>query len=109
MSILDKIPERAKSNEGVEFALPECGFASEYPGLWEFVARQSYQGNPRQTGKLVIFTDGSKASLCLIDRFTDQVAFYTAESLDEALRGCERALADGTLDWRKDKKAGYRR
>lgn len=109
MSILDKIPERAKTDSGDEFALPECGFSGEYPGLWEFVARQAYQGNPRQTGKLVIFTDGSKASLCLIDRFSGQVAFYTADTLDEAVRGAEKALADGSLDWRQDKKAGYRR
>ena len=31
------------------------------------------------------------------------------DSLDEALRGCEKSLADGSLDWRQDKKAGYRR
>lgn len=109
MSILDKIPERSKVDDSREFALPECSFSGEYPGLWEFVARSAYQGNPRQTGKLVIFTDGSKASLCLIDRFSAQVAFFTADSLDEALRGCEKALAEGKLDWRQDKKAGYRR
>lgn len=109
MSILDNIPERSKADASSEFALRECGFSEEYPGLWEFVARQAYQGNPRQTGKLVIFTDGSKASLCLIDRFSNQVAFYTAESLHEALTGCEKALADGSMDWRADKKAGYRR
>lgn len=109
MSILDKIPEKRKVADEVEFALPECDFATQYPGLWEFIARQVYEGNPRQTGKVVIFTDAGKASLCLIDRFTGQVSFFTADRLDEALTGAERGLVEGTLDWRQDKKAGYRR
>lgn len=109
MSILDKIPERSKAASEVEFALPECGFSAEYPSLWEFIARQAYQGGPRQTGKVVIFTDAGKASLCLIDRFSGQVAFFTADSLDEAVRGAEKGLAEGSLDWRNDKKASYRR
>lgn len=109
MSILDRVPERSKTGESPEFALGECDFAREYPGLWEFVARQMYKGEARATGKLVIFADSGKASLCLIDRCTGQVAFYTADRLDEALRGSERALQEGTLDWRQDKKASYRR
>lgn len=109
MSILDKIPERSKAATEVEFALPECGFSAEYPGLYEFIARQTYQGNPRQTGKVVIFADAGKASLCLIDRFSAQVSFFTANSLDEAMRGADKGLAEGGLDWRQDKKASYRR
>lgn len=109
MSILDKVPERCKSDAPEEFALVECDFARSYPGLWEFVARQTYKGDARATGKLVVFADSGKATLCLIDRCTAQVAFYTEETLDGVLSGSERALQEGTLDWRQDKKAGYRR
>lgn len=108
MSVVGKITAGVKRDESAEFALPECAFTEDYPGLWEFVARQVYQGSPRDTGKLVFFSDGGKATLCLIDRCTGQVAFFTAESLDEVLVGAEKALQAGSLDWRTDKKAKYR-
>lgn len=109
MSILDRVPERRKTETPDEFALAECDFRQTYPGLWEFIARQVYKGEARATGKLVIFADSGKATVCLIDRCTSQVAFFTEESLDGALSGSERALQEGSLDWRQDKKAGYRR
>lgn len=109
MSVVAKIREGVNVSADAEFALAECGFSEEYPGIWEFVARQSYQGKPRSTGKVVIFTEGGKATLCLIDRGTGQVAFFTAESLSEALVGTEGALQAGSLDWRMDKKAAMRR
>lgn len=109
MSILDRVPVVAKADSETEFCLPECDFHSLYPGLWEFMARQMYRGEARQTGKVVIFTEQGKATLCLIDRETGQVAFYTSDSLEQALCGSEEALQSGKLDWRKDKKAAYRR
>lgn len=109
MSVVAKIKAGVKQDDAAEFALEECGFQTEYPGLWEFVARQCYQGTPRATGKIVIFTEGGKATFCLIDRNTGQVAFFTAESLADALDGSEKALQAGSLDWRVDKKAAMRR
>ena len=109
MSVVAKIRAGVKQDADAEFAVEECGFASEYPGIWEFIARQVYQGSPRATGKVVFFVESGKATLCLIDRGTTQVAFHTAESLAEALEGAEKALQAGTLDWRLDKKASYRR
>jgi hypothetical protein len=108
MSVVAKIGVGVKVDESAEFALDECGFGEEYPGLWEFVARQRYQGNARATGKLVFFAEGGKATLCLIDRCTAQVAFFTAETLSDVLVGAEKALQVGSLDWRADKKAKYR-
>lgn len=109
MSILDRVPERDKSSEDGEFCLDECGYQEEFPGLWEFLVRQRYKGAARQTGKLVVFTESGKATVCLIDRQTGQVSFFTSKTLDEAIRGTEKALQEGTLDWRKDKRASYRR
>lgn len=108
MSVVAKIGVSVKRDESAEFAIEECGFTEEYPGLWEFIARQLYQGTPRATGKLVVFSEGGKATLCLIDRCTAQVAFFTSETLGDALTGAEKALQDGSLDWRLDKKAKWR-
>ncbi len=108
MSVVAKIGVGVKRDEAAEFAVEECGFAEEYPGLWEFIARQRYKGEARATGKLVFFVEGGKATLCLIDRCTAQVAFFTSETLGEVLVGAEKALQAGSLDWRLDKKAKWR-
>lgn len=109
MSVVAKIGEGVKRDDTVEFAIEECDFATEYPGMWEFIARQLYQGSPRATGKMVFFVEGGKATLCFIDRKSAQVAFFTAETLGACLVGAEKALQSGSLDWRQDKKASYRR
>lgn len=109
MSVVAKIRAGVKQDASAEFAIGTCAFEEERPGIWEFVARQSYQGNPRATGKVVIFVEGGKATLCLIDRGSGQVAFFTAETLSEAILGTEEALQAGSLDWRLDKKAAMRR
>lgn len=109
MSILDHVPSPDKADANAEMCVAECDFATTYPGLWEFLARQMYKGTPRATGKLVFFTEPEKVTVCLIDRCTGQVAFYTSETVDGALSGSDEALRSGTLDWRKDKKAAYRR
>lgn len=109
MSVVGKIGEGVKRDDSAEFAIEECGFTGEYPGIWEFVVRQIYQGSPRATGKVVLFVEGGKATLCFIDRKTAQVAFFTSETLEEAFTGAEKALQSGSLDWRMDKKASYRR
>ena len=109
MSVVAKIGAGVKRDEAAEFAIEECDFATEYPGMWEFIARQVFQGSPRATGKMVFFVEGGKATLCFIDRKSSQVAFFTAGTLGEALVGAEKALQAGSLDWRLDKKASYRR
>ena len=109
MSVVGKIGEGVKRDDTAEFALEECDFTTEYPGIWEFIARQLYQGSPRATGKMVFFVEGGKATLCFIDRKSAQVSFFTAETLSDALVGAEKALQAGSLDWRLDKKASYRR
>lgn len=109
MSILDRVPERVKSADEGEYCLEECDFKVTYPGIWEFVTRQRYRGDARQTGKFVLFVESAKATVCLIDRQTGQVSFFTSETLDGAFLGTEKALQSGSLDWRKDKRAGYRK
>lgn len=109
MSVVAKITAGVKADASAEFAVDECGFSEEYPGVWEFITRQVFQGSPRATGKVVFFVEGGKATLCLIDRATGQVAFFTAGTVSDALVGTEKALQGGTLDWRVDKKAQYRR
>lgn len=109
MSIFDKQDMSVHATKDAEFCLPECTFATDYPGLWEFMARTIIEGNPRYPGKIVLFSDGKGITVCLIDRTSGQIAFHTEDAADEALRACDRALLAGETKWRPDKKAGHRR
>ncbi|GAG73556.1 unnamed protein product [marine sediment metagenome] len=104
MSVLDHVPGKGDSSNGSEYACEGGGFEDEYPGIYEIIARQRYQGNLRKTGKLLIFVDCGKASLCVTDVAGVQIAFYKAESISEALSGLERALQAGKVDWRPDRR-----
>lgn len=104
MSVLDNVPDKAGPNNGAEFACEGGGFEDQFPGLFEIIARQRYQGNLRKTGKLLIFCDCGKASLCVTDVASGQIAFYKSDSLQAALEGLERALQSGKADWRPDKR-----
>lgn len=105
MSVIDKVPQKEVRADAAEFACDDDGFGDQYPGIFEILARQRYQGNPRKTGKLLFFVDYGKASLCITDVCTGQVAFYKAGSFGEALEGLERALQGGTVDWRPDRRS----
>lgn len=109
MSILDKQKQRSKPEATGDFLIADDSFAEEYPGLFEMIARCKYQGKSRKTGRLIMFAEPDRATICLCDQDSSQVAFYAAETFGEALAGLERALQAGTADWRLDKKAQYRR
>lgn len=104
MSVLDHVPAKGESSNGAEYACDGGGFDDDYPGLYEIIARQRYKGNLRKTGKLLIFVDCGKASLCVTDVAGGQIAFYKSNSIGEALTGLEQALQSGKVDWRPDRR-----
>lgn len=104
MSVLDKVPKKSVAQSTAEFAVEDDGFGEQYPGLFEILSRQRYEGKIRKTGKLLLFTDCGKASLCITDKQEGLVAFYKSGGFLEALEGLERALQAGTVDWRPDKR-----
>lgn len=105
MSVLDKILVDSKQSGAAEFACEPDGFGDDFPGLFEIIARQRWKGNPRKTGKLLLFTDYGKATLLLTDAHEGQCAFYKKDGFAEALEGLERALQEGIAPWRKDRRA----
>ena len=104
MSVIAKIPKRSFAKPTSEFPFEDEEFGSTWPGIFEVIARQRWEGNPRKTGKLLLFVDCEKASLMLSDVSAGMVAFYKSESFSEALSGLEGALQRGTVDWRPDRR-----
>lgn len=109
MSILSKISKPVKAGPDNPLTVVDDPWADDFPGIFEVLAVARFEGKDRQTGRLIIYTEPGKAMCCLCDKETEQVAFYASESIVGALEGLERALQNGSVDWRKDKRARYGR
>jgi hypothetical protein len=101
MSMLTKIGDHVNAGNGDGYCHHDGDFESEFPGLWEFLSRIMLEGKPRESGTINIFVEPGKVVLCLQDRHTGFSAFHAAETLQEALEGCEGRFQAGKLDWRK--------
>lgn len=108
MSVLDQIKEPPSRGPEAEFAFDDEEFSQRWPGIFEILARQYYQGKERAVGRLILYSEPEKATLVLCDRETGQVAFYAASTFVAALEGLEKALQNGGADWRKDKRSWKR-
>lgn len=73
-----------------------------YPTIWEVLARSEYEGAPRKLGRISIWVEAGRATVCLTDRHSAQVCFFADLSITMALEGLEAALASGRADWRRD-------
>lgn len=104
MSILTAIAGAAKPRDDEEFLAPDEGLSTEFPGLYEFLARSRLEGHDRKVGKMIVYFETGRINLCLSDVHTGQVAFHVGESFQEALEGVEHRLQAGKMDWRKSRK-----
>lgn len=107
MSVLENVGAAAEPAADAEYIVEDDLFSTEYPGLYEFLARVKISGVVRKPGRIVLYFEPGKAHLCLSDKHTGSVAFHSSDSVAEALSGAERRLQEGKLDWRKDKRARY--
>lgn len=108
MSVVDKIGVPVKPDDEKEFLIEDDAFQEQFPGLFEVLCRCKYQGHPRVTGRLILFAELDRATLCLCDKQSGQVCFFTSKGFNEALEGLERALQAGKADWRADKRSTRR-
>ena len=105
MSIIDKIKKNRQEVVRDGLLIGDDSFGEDHPGIFEMLVRVAYQGKPRQPGRLVMYAEPNRATLCLVDVDAGMVTFYTAETFGDALEGLERALQAGSCDWRKDKRS----
>lgn len=108
MSILGNVGSGVNPSDDDDYLVSDDLFSTEYPGLFEFLARIRIDGKPRRPGRVVLYYDSGKANLCLSDKHTGSCSFHADEGIQEALEGVEKRLQEGKMDWRKDKRArGY--
>lgn len=104
MSILDGIIAAGEPPDSEEFLAPDEGFSTEFPGLYEFLARIKHAGADRRPGRLVVYYENGRACVCLSDAHTRQVGFHVDDSVQACLEGVEGRLQAGKIDWRKSRK-----
>ena len=107
MSILGNVGSGVNPAGDDDYLLSDEVFQTDYPGLFEFLARIKIEGENRLPGRIIIYCEPGKAHICLSDKHTKSVAFHAGDGVVEALEGAERRLQDGKLDWRKDKRSRY--
>lgn len=75
-----------------------------YPRLWAHLTQGRLDsGELRITSTLLMFLEDGRIKLCLHDRHQSLVAFLTVKSLPDGFASLERALVEGTLEWRPKK------
>lgn len=93
--------ERNDSGGVGERALDEA-FMADYPALHEYLTLDWTEGQRRETSTLGISVDGGRWKCRLADRDNGLVTFISGDGLYAVLGALERALADGSADWRED-------
>lgn len=104
MSILNDVAKNVKTDVGGDFLHEDENFGTEFPGIFEVLARNRFEGEDRKVGRLILYFEKGHAALCLSDKHTGQVAFIVSECIQSCLELLERKLQDGSVDWRKSKR-----
>lgn len=96
--------------EGVPLALI-CEELILYPALAEFLFLQVWEEDqaPRETGTVLMFSDGCHLKAMLNDRAQGLVAFLTLDPTEEVLVALDKAVLSTGTDWRPSKKQSPRK
>lgn len=108
MSIITDAAAGGKRHEGQEYEAEDGDFSTEFPSIYEWLARIILVGKPRDGASLTLkFRDGG-VSLCLSADTEKLVGWHQGRTVQEALEGLESRLAASKMDWRP-KKEGWRK
>jgi hypothetical protein len=92
---------------GGPLRMPAGEWAGEYPSVWEFIGMEAWpSGERRKLGTIRLFVEDGAWKACLNDKEGSLVAFVTGKSPEGLFEAMEEGLAQGGLDWRRDRYAG---
>jgi hypothetical protein len=91
----------ASEGEGGDQACPPCPSDFPWPALWAFLTQARWDGGePRVTGTLLVFSEGSRLKACLNDRDVGASGFVTLTGAGDPFDELEDVLKADTVDWR---------
>jgi hypothetical protein len=78
-----------------------------WPNVVEFLSMPRWpDGSLRETGTLLLFSEGGSWKCCAHDRDTGEKAFLASRTPEELLSVLDKGLETGQMDWRPDKARG---
>lgn len=81
-----------------------------FPLLIEYVTNTSWaDGSSRLPSTLLLLCEAGQWKACLNDKALGRTGWATGATPEDVLASLERALAEGSMDWRKAKDAGGKR
>lgn len=84
--------------------LASCDLSERLPLVVAFLADAVYtDGTTRIPGTVVLFVEDRHFKACLSERGANRKAFLSAPTLTELLETIQRALREGTIEWRGDR------
>lgn len=87
-----------------------CEMMRRCPHLHTFLVDTTWDdGEPRETGTVLIFCDGGRVKACLNDRALDRSVFVTGTTLWGLLDALEEGLEHNALEWRSKGGSGGKR
>jgi hypothetical protein len=93
--------ERQERKHDGPVAAVDSALENEYPALYDFLTTSvTSDALPRKTATLMLFAEQGSFKACLHDRQDGRSFFRAAPTWDGVLEAVERALAEGTGDWR---------
>lgn len=104
MGILPDVLPSDEPPEDQEYLAQDEGLQTEFPGIYELLARVLVKGVKRTPSKLIVYFEEGRCCLCVSDKHTGLVAFHNGDSLQDSMEGLERRLQSSKLDWRKSKR-----
>lgn len=97
---------RSRSRPGVGDNVPpgvagrDPSFQERYPALHEWLTEATLDGKPVFTATLLVFCEDGRWKACVGDRENDRSFFKSSESFQGLLEALEKALSDGSAEWR---------
>lgn len=80
-------------------------FQSVFPAIFEFLCVLPDDAGPQaKTASLTMFTEDGLFKVCLSDRVSGLVCFFSADTFKEVLEALEAGLCHGSADWRSPRK-----
>lgn len=109
MSILPQKYDPSSDSPNGEFLADDSMFQSEFPAIYEYLARIAVAGQSRSPSRLVTYYEEGQAILLLTDPHSAKILFHAAESVPEAMVGLNERLSNPPVKgWKKDKRARMR-
>lgn len=93
--------------QAMEVVAVDEAFKKKYPAIYDFVVTGVVGKKVRRTSTVTLFAEAGFFKLCLNDRQRGCTLWRTGENVLGGIESLERALKDGTADWRPNATGSY--